>query len=86
DLCASSDDRLYAATEAGIQCIRSFGLIDAIVPLPDGLVPREIEFDTVDGMTYLYARAENRIFRRRWMQGGRVTDTPAELRNMSYYD
>lgn len=86
DLCASSDDRLYAATESGIQCIRSFGLIDAIVPLPDGLVPREIEFDTADGVTYLYARAAHKIFRRRWLQGGRVSDTPTQPRNMSYYD
>ena len=86
DLCASSDDRLYAATESGIQCIRSFGLIDAIVPLPDGLVPREIEFDTVDGMTYLYARTGNKIFRRRWLQGGRVSDTPTEVLNRGYYD
>jgi len=86
DLCTSSDDRLYAATESGIQSIRSFGLIDAIIPLPDGLVPREIEFDTADGVTYLYARTGGKIFRRRWLQGGRVSDTPAEPLNRGYYD
>lgn len=86
DLCVSTDDRLYAATDSGIQSIRSFGLIDAIIPLPDGLVPREIEFDTVDGETYLYAHAVGKIFRRRWLQGGRPSDLPTEPLNRGYYD
>ena len=86
DLCASSDDRVYAATVSGIQCIRSFGLIDVIVPLPDGHIPHEIEFETVDGQPYLYAKTGEKIFRRRWFQGGRVSDIPTEPRNTSYYD
>ena len=30
------NDRLYVLTEIGLQCVRSFGLIDAILDLPQG--------------------------------------------------
>lgn len=84
DLCVGSDDRVYAATECGIQSIRSFGLIDAIIPLPDNQMPEKIEFGT-DG--YLYAAAGERIYRRKWLAGGRcdadITETPQFV---SYYD
>ena len=34
DLCVDECDRVYAATELGIRCIRSFGLIDVILDNP----------------------------------------------------
>jgi len=33
-MCIDNDDRLYAVTELGIQCIRAYGLIDAILHSP----------------------------------------------------
>ncbi len=34
DFCIDSGDRLYAATELGIQCVRSYGLVDVILLNP----------------------------------------------------
>ena len=36
DMDIDVNDRLYVLTEIGIQCVRSFGLIDAILNLPEG--------------------------------------------------
>ena len=35
DLCIGMDDRLFAATELGVQAICSFGLADIVLPLPN---------------------------------------------------
>jgi len=86
DLCVSSDDRVYAATECGIQAVRSFGLIDVIVPLPDRQIPLQIAFGTED-TPYLYARSRDGIYRRRWLSGGRICpDATAEPQYTSYYN
>lgn len=36
DICVSDEDRVFAATELGVQSMRSFGINDIIIPLPDG--------------------------------------------------
>ena len=41
DMDVDVNDRLYVLTAIGIQCVRSFGLIDAILNLPEG-IPLEI--------------------------------------------
>ena len=35
DMCVDSGDRIYAATELGIQCVRSYGLVDVILLNPE---------------------------------------------------
>ncbi len=64
DLCVAADDRVYAATELGIQGIVSFGLADAILPLP-GDLPADRVALAFDGGNYLYAASGDRIFRRK---------------------
>lgn len=60
-LCVDRDDRLYAATEIGIQTIRSCGLIDVIFSLPQGRPVQDLSIGE-DG--YLYAETDYGVFRR----------------------
>ncbi len=52
-------DRLYVLTEIGIQCVRSFGLIDVILDLPDTSAPLDIAVTDA-----LYVRTELGCYRR----------------------
>ncbi len=78
------EDRVYAATEIGIQCIRSYGLIDVILENPDGKIADRIEVGA-DG--YLYALCGSDCYRRKL--NGKVAPDPAgknEPKQVSYYD
>lgn len=91
DLCTDSVDRLCVATELGIQSVRSFGLIDAIIPLPGGAIPEAIEFVTnvkssYKKETYLYALANGVVYRRRWFAGYRRGERYSLPSFTSYYD
>lgn len=70
-------DRLYVLTKMGIQCVRSYGLIDAILDLPDDSTPLEIVI--VDA---LYIKTANGIYRRSLCN----TEVEAGRRSISYYD
>lgn len=58
DMYVDSEDRIYAVTELGIQCVRSYGLVDAILQNPGTTVPKKIELDmwgnlnVLSGQTY----------------------------------
>ena len=60
-MCNDSEDRLYVATETGIQCIRSFGLIDVILENPFGNIPDSL---AIGEDSYLYAKCGDTIYRR----------------------
>lgn len=45
DMCIDSEDRIYAATEIGIQTIRSYGLIDVILSNPRNEAADRVEID-----------------------------------------
>ncbi len=62
DMCLDSEDRIYAATEIGIQTIRSFGLIDVILANPNNEKVNQIEFDD-NG--FLVAQANGKIYKRK---------------------
>ncbi len=62
DLCVDQDDRLYAATELGIQIMRSGGFVDVILDNPAGR-PADAVSLSADG--YLYARCGSLTFRRK---------------------
>ena len=64
DICVDCNDRIFAATELGVQCIRSFGIVDAILPLPGNAVPKRLAFGG-ENMDYLYADCGDRIFCRK---------------------
>ncbi len=84
DITTDSTDRTYAATEMGIQAIRSFGLIDVIIPLPDRLIPELVE---IDENGYLWAKSGNRVFRRKLLSGIRTSpDVQIQPAAASYYD
>ena len=82
DLCTDEADRLFVATEIGIQAVRSFGLIDCILTLPDGL-PEKIAFGSRG--TCLYVKTAQGIFKRKLLRGGRKAQPTLPMQN-SYYD
>ena len=61
DMCVDMYDRLYVLTKIGIQCVRSFGLIDVILDLPDNKKPKKI---SVSDST-LYVETEDGVYRRK---------------------
>jgi len=65
DLCTDGHDRIFAAAECGVQCVRPFGLIDVIAPLPQNAVPEALCIVTrADGM-YLTVRTADAVWERR---------------------
>lgn len=82
DLVLDEQDRIYAATEMGIQCVRSFGLVDVILPLPQGEIPRRLAF--VGNM--LYAETEQSCYCRRMKVNGIGNQRPVPPTVKSYYD
>ena len=64
DLCVDASDRVYAATELGIQGMISFGMTDLILPLPGDLPADAVAFGG-PGRNVLYAASGKRIFKRK---------------------
>lgn len=73
-------DRLLVLTEMGIQCVRSYGLIDAILDLPDDSAP--VEVAVADA---LYVRTEKGVYKRPLCDDC-VTESPVKRKQISYYD
>jgi Enterochelin esterase and related enzymes len=71
DLCVDIQDRIYAATELGIQGIVSFGITDSIIPLPGDLPIDKIAFGG-PSHDVLFAKSGNRIFKRKWKIRGHL--------------
>ncbi len=59
DMAVDPGDRLFVLTAIGIQCVRSFGLIDVILDLPDDTKPLAIALTDA-----LYVKTEGGIYRR----------------------
>ena len=73
-------DRLYVLTAIGIQCVRSYGLIDVILDLPDASKPLGIAVADA-----LYVKTENGIYKRA-LCAVCTEDTEEKRRFVSYYD
>ena len=80
DLAVDKTDRLFVLTEIGIQCVRSFGLIDAILDLPDESKPEKIAITDS-----LYVKTENGIYKRR-LCDEHITESEEKRKQVSYYD
>lgn len=80
DMVVDRADRLFVLTEIGIQCVRSFGLVDVILDLPDSSKP--IKIGLADA---LYVQTEKGIYKRKLCQVC-VTETDEKRKNSSYYD
>lgn len=80
DMAVDKTDRLFVLTEIGIQCVRSFGLVDVILELPDNSQPQEIAITDA-----LYVRTENSVYKRA-LREECVTDGAEKRKQVSYYD
>ncbi|MBQ6165458.1 MAG: hypothetical protein IJK23_13385 [Clostridia bacterium] len=82
-LCVSEDDWTLAATGLGVQCVRSFGLVDAILPLPGNAVPKQIRLSG----NLLYADCGDAVFCRKMkIRGKQPGDKPSPPKHNGYYD
>ena len=84
DLAVDENDRLYALTAIGIQCVRSFGLIDAILDLPDRSSPLQIAFG-YDDRDMLYLRTQAGVYKRRTCARG-AGEEASQPKHINYYD
>ena len=83
DLCVDSTDRIYVATEIGVQAVRSCGLIDVILSLPHNGIPKKVEVN--DG--YLYVRTEEKIYKRKLVNTTHTNEMLISIPlNNGYYD
>lgn len=81
DMAIDEEDRLYVLTAIGIQCVRSFGLIDVILNLPRGEAPEMIAIKEND----LYVKTDKSVWVRkiRHKAAGRKATAP---KHADYYD
>ena len=80
DMAVDKTDRLFVLTEMGIQCVRSFGLVDVILELPDSSKPQKIAVTDA-----LYVQTANGIYKRA-LQEECITDGAEKRKQISYYD
>ena len=80
DMAVDAKDHLYVLTAVGIQCVRSFGLIDVVLDLPDGGVPTEIAIADA-----LYVKTERGVYKRALCDDCTDFDVP-KRRHDSYYN
>lgn len=78
DMAVDRGDRLFVLTAIGIQCVRSFGIVDAILDLPCG---RALEIAVSDA---LYVKTSVGIFKR--PLSDECTGDGALRRAVDYYD
>ena len=83
DLCVAADDRVFIATELGVQSIVSFGLNDVILPLPGDLPAEKVRLVG----NILYAASGDKIFRRPLAISAPAADAkPAAPKTAGYSD
>ena len=80
DMAVDKADRLYVLTSIGIQCVRSYGLIDVILALPDNSEPVAIAVTDA-----LYVKTELGIYRRA-LQPVCTEESDIKRKFTSYYD
>lgn len=81
DMALDCADRLYVLTSVGIQCVRSYGLIDVILSLPEGEKP---EMTAIAG-NEIFLKTDMNIWKRSICSEGRK-DYPTPAKYTSYYD
>ena len=80
DMAVDCADRLFVLTAIGVQCVRSYGLIDVILALPSDARPLELAITDA-----LYVRCEDGIYKRA-LCGISTTPADEKRRFVSYYD
>jgi len=64
-LAADGHDRIYVATEMGIQCVRSFGVIDVISPMPGNAVPLRLALEERENGAFMVVATADDVYERR---------------------
>ncbi len=82
DMAVDSNDRVYIASDIGVQCMTSFGIVDIILPLPSD-VPAETV--SLIGDT-LYAVSGEKCFSRKICASEKNESDEVVLRHIGYYD
>ena len=80
DMAVDKTDRLFALTEIGIQCVRTFGAIDVILDLPDNSNAQRIAITDA-----LYVQTENGIYKRELCKE-HITESEEKRQQTNYYD
>ena len=85
-MCQDTRDRLYAATDLGIQGVVSFGMTDAILPLPGNRGADAVAFGGQD-LSVLYAKSGDKVYKRPMKTNGKPADFPqTDPDTTNYYD
>jgi len=84
DICVDGHDRIFAATDLGIQCVRSFGLVDVILPMPGDKPAYSVAYDGEKQM--LFAGSDGKVFCRKLAEASYPIPDEGGLRCVSYYD
>lgn len=84
DIVTDEQDRIYALTELGIQCVRSFGIVDFILSLPEGSSFDEIAIGDNNGVSYLYVKNDTKIYRKK-IKNSAAKNTPTKPHHTEYY-
>ncbi|MBE6608027.1 MAG: hypothetical protein E7633_05695 [Ruminococcaceae bacterium] len=83
DMTVDSNDRLYIATDMGVQCMRSYGIVDIILPLPNDIAANSVMLCG----HILYAQSGEKCFARTIIPEELQSDGKnAALRHTGYYD
>ena len=83
DMTVDSNDRLYIATDMGVQCMTSYGIVDIILPLPEDVPANSV---TLCGHE-LYARSsENTLVRTICAEELKDDGQTVILKHTGYYD
>jgi hypothetical protein len=80
DLAVDKTDRLFVLTAIGIQTVRSFGLVDVILNLPDDGLPLEIAITDA-----LYVKTDKGIYKRS-LTVECIKETSVKRKYVEYYD
>jgi len=80
DLAVDKTDRLFVLTAIGIQTVRSFGLVDVILNLPDDGLPLEIAITDA-----LYVKTDKGIYKRSLTEEC-IKETSVKRKYVEYYD
>ena len=83
-MCVDENDRIYAATELGIQVIRSAGIINAIFEYPTDERVTDISFDMND-QRVLYLKTDKGVYKRELLVSGRSENSVSAPNTIGYY-
>ena len=83
-ICLDDKDRVYAATQLGIQGIISFGITDSILPLPNHLPAEAVAFGGPE-LAQLYVQSGDKVFKRTMKTRGKPIHFPQTPPNTSSY-